>query len=103
MYVADSGATEELTVESVAGAIRLAPLAKELPVLPARGHAFSRFYVRRFARAYAGAAEALRRHGATEAAIRADAVADALNQALPGDRRARLLDSFVAACRDLGF
>ena len=103
VYVAEPGATEDVTVESVAAAIRLAPLARELPVLPARGHAFSRFYVRRFARAYAGAAEALRRRGATEAAVRADAVADALNQAVPGDRRARLLDSFVTACRDLGF
>jgi hypothetical protein len=38
-----------------------------------------------------------------EAAARADAVADALNQAIPGDRRARLVDSFVTTCRDLGF
>jgi hypothetical protein len=102
VFVADSGATEELTAETVAGAIRLATLAKELPVLPARGHAFSRFYVRRFARAYAGAAEALRRRGAMQAAVQADSVADALNQAAPSDRRARLLDSFVASCRDLG-
>jgi hypothetical protein len=103
LYVARSGATEELTPATIAGAIRLAPVAEELPVLPRRGHAFSRFYVRRFARAYAGAGETLRRLGATELAAQADSVAAALDHGEPRPIRSRLLTAFVAGCRGRGF
>ena len=103
LYVARPGATEELTRFTVAGAVDLAPLAVQLPSLPGRGHAFSRFYVRRFARAYAGAGEALRRMGATEIAAQADSIADALNRGSPRAVRSELLTRFVADCRARGF
>ena len=103
LYVTRSGSTEELTRATIAGAIRLAPLAERLPDLPRRGHAFSRFYVRRFARAYAGAGEALRRLGAFEPAAQAESVAVALDRGDPRVRRSRLLTDFVQACRSRGF
>jgi hypothetical protein len=98
IFVARAGSDSELTAASVAAAARLAPLAEALPRLPARGHAFSRFYARRFARAYAGAAEALRRKGDPALAAGADSVADAINRDAPVAERASLLHSFVARC-----
>ena len=103
LYVARAGSQQELTPGTIAAAIRLAPLADQLPVLPRRGHAFSRFYVRRFARAYAGAAEALRRLGAPEPAARADSIALALDHGDPRRHRSRLLAAFVEDCRGRGF
>lgn len=103
LYVARPGSTEELTRATIAGAIQLAPLAEQLPVLPRRGHAFSRFYVRRFARAYAGAGEALRQLGAAGLAAQANSVALALDRGDPRARRSRLLTAFVEGCRSRGF
>lgn len=97
IFVARSGSDSELTAASVAAAARLAPLAEALPRLPEHGHAFSRFYARRFARAYAGAAEALRREGDPLAAC-ADSIADAINRDAPAAERSSLLRSFVARC-----
>jgi len=98
IFVARAGSDSDLTAASVAAAARLAPLAEALPRLPAHGHAFSRFYARRFARAYAGAAEALRREGDPALAAGADSVADAINRDAPIAERASLLHSFVARC-----
>jgi hypothetical protein len=102
IFLARPGVTVDLTRESVAAALRLAPLAEQLPVLPARGHLFSRFYARRFARAYAGAAEALRRGGSGALATRAAAVAEAINQGASTAERRRRLGDLVNACRVAG-
>jgi len=98
IFVARADADSELTAESIAAAARLAPIAEALPRLPARGHAFSRFYVRRFARAYAGAAEALRRFGDPALAGCADSIADALNHGADLAARNALLRSFEVRC-----
>src|SRR5262249_7936965 len=101
LYVARPSATQELTEMTIAPAAGLSPFTKALPALKPGGHEFSRFYQRRFARAYAGAAEALRRGGAASLAARADSVADAINRGDPRVERARLLDEFVAGLAGL--
>ena len=103
LYLARPAGTTELTPATITEAMRLAPVADRLPVLPPRGHAFSRFYTRRFARAYAGSAEALRQLGELDLAARADSVADALNRGDPRERRSRLLRTFAEECRGRGF
>ncbi len=102
IFLARPGATTDLTRESVAAALRLVPLAERLPDLPSRGHAFTRFYSRRFGRAYAGAAEALRREGQAATAARAEAVAQAILGSAGRADRNRLLAEFASACRDSG-
>ena len=97
IFVSRAGSDSELTAATVAAAARLAPLAEALPRLPEYGHAFSRFYARRFARAYAGAAEALRRAG-DPLAFSADSIADAINRDAPVAERVNLLRSFAARC-----
>jgi hypothetical protein len=103
LLVARPGNTEVLTRETVAGAVRLAPLAAELPSLPPRGHPFSRFYALRFARAYAGAGAALRRLGDSTLAVRADSVEAALLHEAPAAERGKRLRAFTEGARASGF
>ena len=99
LYVARPGAVEELTTETIAAAAALAPLTEQLPTLGGEGHEFSRFYVRRFARAYAGAAEALRRRGRGTLAATAESVAVVLESGGDLATRSRLLRALVAGSR----
>ena len=96
LYVARPGSRAMFTDSTVAAAVRLAPVAAELPVVPP-GRTLSLFYQRRFARAFAGAAEALRDAGRAADAAAADSAASGILRGLPaGERRARL-DAFVRA------
>jgi hypothetical protein len=103
IYVASAGARAELTDTTITAAVRLAPLAAELPLLRPGTRPFSHFYVRRFARAFAGAAEALRRRGASELAAEADSIASSLDRGRDVRDRRRRLDQFVARARGAGF
>jgi hypothetical protein len=102
LLVARPGNREMLTRATVTAAVQLAPLTAELPALPARGHAYSRFYALRFARAYAGAAVVLRRSAAPEAGALADSVDGALRRFLPVPERRTRLRAFVAAAHAAG-
>ena len=99
VYVASPGSREIFTDSTIAAALRLAPAAAALPdVSPAR--TLSLFYQRRFARAYAGAAQALHARGWHVAGDAADSVATGIGHGLPaGVRRARI-DAFVRAAAD---
>lgn len=103
VLVAPPGGAPVVTRETVAAAVRLRPLAAALPELPRRGHAFSRFYALRFARAYAGAALALRIAGDTALAVRADSVQAAIEHTLPAAERNRRLEAFASGAHERGY
>lgn len=94
LYVARPAGRTLFTDSTVAAAVRLAPVAADLPVVPP-GRTLSLFYQRRFARAFAGAAEALRDAGRTTDAATADSAASGILRGLPAAERRARLDAFV--------
>ncbi len=99
LYLAQPGGRALFTDATIAAAIRLAPFAAALPTVPPE-RTLSRFYARRFARAFSGAAEALRAAGRGAAAATGDSVASAILRGLsPAERRARI-DAFVRAATE---
>ncbi|MCC6649813.1 MAG: hypothetical protein IT348_01535 [Candidatus Eisenbacteria bacterium] len=103
LFVATPGSAADLSREAVMAAVRLAPIAAELPVLPAQGHAFSRFHQRRFARAFAGAAEQLRRDGREALFRQAERAAAEIAEPSPGADRSLLLRAFADSARAAGY
>jgi hypothetical protein len=103
LLLAPPGGSQALTRETVAAAVRLGPITAAIPELPAHGHAFSRFYTVRFARAYAGAALALRASGDSAVAVLADSVEAALQHYLPAAERRRRLEAFATGAHASGF
>ncbi|MEO5617822.1 MAG: DUF2723 domain-containing protein [Candidatus Eisenbacteria bacterium] len=97
LYVARPGQMQEFTAATIEAARRLVPIAGLLPALPPGRRELSRYYARRFARAYAGAAEALRARGAAQAGAAADSVERSILRGDPPHVRARALDAFLAA------
>jgi len=99
LYLARPGNRTMFTDSTIASAVRLAPFAAELPVV-APERTLSRFYARRFARAFSGSAEALRGAHRSAAAATGDSAASAILRALPAAERRARIDAFVRATGD---